>query len=165
MRPTFHLALLACALYATTSLAAGWSNDSDPKPDPDYSDALAANRLGQHERAVGLLQEYLERAPKDANGQNQLAYAYRKLGKLPEALRHYQLALNLDPKHRGAHEYLGEAYIAMGDLARAEAELQTLFQLCGPGCNEYAQLKAALDTAKATGTGIGTGGSTSSAGQ
>ena len=44
------------------------------------------------------------------------------------------MALQIDPKHRNAHEYLGEAYLQARDLDRAEAELRTLDSLCSVPC-------------------------------
>ncbi|MBS1173793.1 MAG: tetratricopeptide repeat protein [Proteobacteria bacterium] len=58
-----------------------------------------------------------------------------------DAFRHYDKALALDPKHRGAHEYIGEAYLIAGDLAKAEEHLAILDKLCFFGCEEYSELK------------------------
>ncbi|MEO7728595.1 MAG: hypothetical protein ABIS45_15175, partial [Burkholderiales bacterium] len=46
----------------------------------------------------------------DADVYNPTGYANRKLGKYDEAFRNYKLALQKNPDHRGAHEYVGEAY-------------------------------------------------------
>ena len=35
-------------------------------------------------------------------------------------------ALGVNPKHKGAHEYLGEHYLRMGDLPKAEGQLKIL---------------------------------------
>ena len=37
--------------------------------------------------------------------------------------KHYNEALRLDPKHRGAHEYIGEAYLMVGNVAKAKEHL------------------------------------------
>ncbi len=55
--------------------------------------------------------------------------------------RHYNEALRLDPKHRGAHEYLGEAYLLSGNLPKAKEHLARLDKLCTFGCEEYSKLK------------------------
>lgn len=34
-------------------------------------------------------------------------------GQLDLAFKHYQRALQLDPRHLGAHEYIGEAYLML----------------------------------------------------
>jgi len=42
--------------------------------------------------------------------QNYLGFAYRRAGEMKQAFEHYERALKLNPRHRGAHEYVGEAY-------------------------------------------------------
>jgi tetratricopeptide (TPR) repeat protein len=80
-------------------------------------------------------------SPRDADAWNELAHAYRKSGDLDNAFKGYEKALRIDPKHRNAHEYLGEAYLQAGDLARAEAQLRNLDKLCFLPCEQYADLK------------------------
>ena len=58
--------------------------------------------------------------------------------------RHYNEALRLDPKHLGAHEYLGEAYLQTGNVDKAKEQLRTLDKLCFFGCKEYTMLKTAV---------------------
>jgi tetratricopeptide (TPR) repeat protein len=86
-----------------------------------------------------------------------MGYAYRKLGDYHRALAHYQQALDLNPHHRGALEYLGELYLAMGCLAQANEVLARLETACRriagdaakgdwqTGCGEWQELKAAID--------------------
>jgi hypothetical protein len=57
---------------------------------------------------------------------------------------HYNEALRLNPKHRGAHEYLGEAYLMTNSLAKAKEQLAALDKLCFFGCEEYSDLKKAI---------------------
>jgi hypothetical protein len=59
-------------------------------------------------------------------------------------MRHYQQALTLNPRHRSAHEHLGEAYLVYGDLPKAEEHLATLEQICLIPCEEYDDLKRAI---------------------
>jgi hypothetical protein len=59
-------------------------------------------------------------------------------------MQHYQQALTLDPRHRSAHEHLGEAYLAQGDLAKAKEHLASLEQICLIPCDEYDDLKRAI---------------------
>ena len=54
----------------------------------------------------------------------------------------------LDPKHRGAHEYIGVAYVQMGQADKAREHLVALEKICGPRCEEYRDLKRALEAAK-----------------
>ena len=73
-----------------------------------------------------------------------LGYAYRNLGRLDEAFKHYEIALRLNPRHRGAHEYIGEAYLMAHDLPRAEEHLAMLQQICLIPCEEHADLARAI---------------------
>jgi len=50
--------------------------------------------------------------------------------------KHYNEALRIDPEHRGAHEYLGEAYLMVGNLAKAKEHLAVLDKLCFFPCDE-----------------------------
>jgi hypothetical protein len=47
----------------------------------------------------------------------------------------------LNPRHRGAHEYIGEAYLMAGDLAGAQKHLDALRKLCLLPCDELADLE------------------------
>jgi len=71
-------------------------------------------------------------------------YAYRQSGQLPLAFKHYQRALQLDPRHRGAHEYIGEAYLMANNLTKAEEHLAALQRICLIPCEEYDDLKKAV---------------------
>jgi len=73
--------------------------------------------------------------------QNYLGFSYRKLGQLDAAFEHYRRALELNPRHRGAHEYAGEAYLMIGDLARAEEHLAALRRICLLPCEELGDLE------------------------
>jgi lipoprotein NlpI len=58
--------------------------------------------------------------------------------------KHYNQALSLDPKHRGAHEYIGEAYLMVKNSAKAKEHLAQLDKLCLFSCQEYTDLKNAI---------------------
>jgi cytochrome c-type biogenesis protein CcmH/NrfG len=60
--------------------------------------------------------------------------------------RHYNEALRIDPQHRGAHEYIGEAYLMTGNVAKAKEHLAQLDILCRAGCAEQAKLKKEITT-------------------
>jgi tetratricopeptide (TPR) repeat protein len=46
--------------------------------------------------------------------------AYRNAGDLNRAFAEYEQALRLDPQHKGAHEYVGEAYVIARNIPKAE---------------------------------------------
>lgn len=93
----------------------------------------------------------------NADWNNLMGYSHRK-AKTPDlaaAERHYDAALRLDPRHRGALEYSGELYLQKGELARAEGRLATLSQVCGR-CEEQQQLAQAIAGFKAPGAKVST---------
>jgi hypothetical protein len=61
---------------------------------------------------------------------------------------HYERAIDLDPRHRGAHEYIGETYLLVGDLAAAQRHLEALRGICLLGCEELTDLQEAIDRYK-----------------
>jgi Flp pilus assembly protein TadD len=81
---------------------------------------------------------------------NLLGYSLRNMGDYPQARTYYAKALDFDPNHRGAHEYLGELYIKTGEIDKAKAMVVKLEILCPGGCEELADLKK--DVAEATGS-------------
>ena len=90
--------------------------------------------------------------PFRADAQRQLApRLLGKTGALDKAFLHYDKALAIDPKHLGAHEYLGEAYLMAGNLPKAEEHLKILDGLCFLPCDEYTKLKKVVAGYKATG--------------
>jgi tetratricopeptide (TPR) repeat protein len=68
-------------------------------------------------------------------------FANRKLGNYSEAIGFYSAALKLDPKHRGANEYLGEYYVEMGQMGKAKAQLVKLDKICVFGCEQAEELR------------------------
>ena len=91
--------------------------------------------------------------PASADWNNLMGYSLRK-SKTPDldgAERYYNEALRIDPRHRGALEYSGELYLIKGDLATAEKRLAVLDKACTFGCEEYTDLKKAIERYKASG--------------
>lgn len=146
------LALLAPPAFAAGGGGGGGGGAGDTErvnADPDLNAGMAALKTEQWDKATVRLNAYLQRRPNDADAWNELAHAYRKTGDLDNAFKGYARALQIDPKHRNAHEYLGEAYLQAGDLARAEAELHTLDSLCFLPCEQYKDLQEEVRRYKA----------------
>lgn len=99
--------------------------------------------------AVDALAAFTRANPSNADGFNLLGYSYRHLKRYDESLTAYNKALALDPKHRGAHEYIGEAYIQLGQLDKAKVHLDALDKICTFSCEEYRDLKKAYEAALA----------------
>jgi len=79
--------------------------------------------------------------PDHADLKNHLGYSYRDLRQLGAAFEHYRRALELNRRHRGAHEYAGEAYRMIGDLARAKEHLDALRRIYLLPCEELGDLE------------------------
>ncbi len=144
--------VLALALAPSVARAAGDSEPA-PKKDANYVAAEKAVKAADYRGAIVLLDKVVGADPQNANAFNYLGYSHRKLGDFDSALGHYQQALKLNPNHRGAHEYLGELYLRMKDLARAQQHLDRLDDICTFGCEEYTDLKKAIQAYKAKHTG------------
>jgi Flp pilus assembly protein TadD len=112
--------------------------------DPDFAAGKRAIGASDWDGAIKALKNASLRDAPNADIQNYLGYAYRRVGQFGPAMWHYQRALSLDPRHRSAHEHLGEVYLAQGDLAKAKEHLTDLERICLIPCNEYADLKRAI---------------------
>lgn len=151
IRQRAAIAILAAAMSATSvapGLAAGGSSDRPSTPakraNPDFENAKAAIANKQYANAIGWLQRVIAAEPGNPEAYNLMGYATRKSGNPAGSLQYYQQALSLDPKHLGAHEYIGEAYLMLDQPQRAEEHLARLDQLCTFGCKEHRELKAAI---------------------
>jgi Flp pilus assembly protein TadD len=139
------VALVAC--LAGTAMAAGTPSEAPPpgKPvDQDYALAQKAIKAKDWAQASELLKKAASRRDSDADVYNLLGFAERNQGHMDAAFAYYEKALRLDPKHRGAHEYVGEAYLMVGNLPKAEEHLAALDKLCAPSCEEYRDLKKSI---------------------
>ena len=81
---------------------------------------------------------------QDANVENLLGFSYRMLGQYQQAFSYYDRALAIDPMHKGALEYEGEAYLETHQLPKAETNLATLKRACAGGCAEVTRLEQAI---------------------
>ena len=130
-----------------TSMAA----DTAPmKSDPVWlTEARASIKAEKYNQAIQQLQAANETSSADWN--NLMGYSLRK--KQPPDLvgaeKYYQAALKIDPTHRGALEYYGKLKLINNDLPGAEALLARLDKACTFGCEEYSDLKGAIQKYKA----------------
>ncbi len=139
--------LLSAAIAAFAPIAAADAVETDPdlaKRDEDYAAARRAADSKNWADAVRLYERALKRYPDQADLQNNLGYAYRNLKQYDLAFEHYKRAIEIDPRHRGAHEYIGEAYLMTGDLASAEKHLAALREICLLPCEEASDLERAV---------------------
>ena len=142
--------ILGLALTYGNAMAAGTSStrSSHSRVSPEFKAGKKAVKKRDFQSAISYLTKALEKDPNNADIQNLLGYSYRKLGDTEKAFKHYEIALRINPKHRGANEYLGELYLETGQLAKAEERLEVLDKACTWGCEEYDDLKEAIEKYK-----------------
>ena len=140
---TLFILLLSQAAWPAASM-------SEPTVDPELQKGQALIEQQDWRAAVAVLDNYTHAHPTSADGFNLLGYGYRHLKRYDDALAAYEKALALDPNHRGAHEYIGEAYLQLGQLDKAREHLDALDRLCFFSCEEYRDLKRAYEAALRT---------------
>ena len=150
----FAVVCTALALLSSSNvaLAAGEVSSSQPSVAERLTDARKAIDSGKWSTASSELTVSLREEPRNADVHNLLGYYNRKKPQpdLAKAFEHYNIALKIDPKHKGAHEYLGEAYLIDKKPAEAEKLLASLETICGnKTCEEYKDLAGAIAKYKA----------------
>jgi Tfp pilus assembly protein PilF len=116
-----------------------------------------ANARGAIERkdwdaAMRELNVAVRESPQDADVHNLMGYTYRKRASpdMVKAYEHYNMALKINPQHKGAHEYIGEAYLVDRKPQEAEQHLAELERICGGrSCEEYQDLAKSIAEFKA----------------
>jgi Flp pilus assembly protein TadD len=163
----FALVLVVGLLLAAGPvLAAGGGGSRKSTKDTNYTQAEKLVKDGKYADAIPLLNKAVKANPKSADAYNYLGYSYRQLGQFDSAMEYYNTALSLQPKHLGANEYyntalslqpkhlganeyLGELYLQLGEVDKAEERLAVLDKECFFGCEEYSDLKQAIAEYKA----------------
>lgn len=143
----YVMAFVMSLVLVSAVMAAGSSSSSSSstqRKSVDYENGVKAVNSADYIKAIKLLSKVVAAKPKDADAWNYLGFSNRKLKRFDLALDAYQKALAINPKHRGAHEYLGELYLQTDDLANARKHLKRLDKICFFGCEEYDDLKAAI---------------------
>lgn len=146
-RPPLRAAalLLGAVLLLPQALKANLGG-SDAAPDNRLEEARDLIARQEWQKAAQRLEMLVIATPDSADAHNFLGYTYRRMGNLDGAFREYAEALRLDPRHKAAHEYVGEAYLLAGKPARAEEHLAILRTLCSPlPCEEAKELRRAVD--------------------
>jgi len=142
-----HRLLLAICLWVCTFTFAADTSPPSPR-DTELEKAKTAIARKDWAAAQAVLEPYTVNNPRSADGFNLLGYSLRNQKKYDDSLVAYKQALSLDPKHRGAHEYIGIAYVQMGQLDKAKEHLASLDKICPFSCEEYRDLKKAIAEAK-----------------
>jgi Flp pilus assembly protein TadD len=137
--------LAAIVTFAPIAAADPVDTDSDlAASDEDYAAGKRAADKKDWAEAARLFQRAELRHPDDANLQTMLGFSHRNLKQYDLAFKHYRRAIELDPRHRGAHEYIGEAYLMTGDVAAAQKHLAALKEICLLPCEELTDLERAI---------------------
>jgi len=144
-RSALAAAALALLLRAAGAVQSDDADDQALLADADYGAGLAALKADDAATALRHFQSALKRFPDAANLHNELGFTHRKLRQLDKAFEHYKRALTIDPRHRAAHEYIGEAYLLVGDVPSAEKHLAALRSICVLPCPEVNELQMAIE--------------------
>jgi tetratricopeptide (TPR) repeat protein len=140
------IVLLALSMQAHGAGGGGDSGTVAAPADPVIEAANAATDRKDYAAAAAILRDALAKTPDNPDYHNLYAYALRK-GANPNmdlVFTHYNEALRLNAKHRDAHEYIGEAYLMVGNLGKAKEHLAQLDKLCFFPCSQYTDLKKAV---------------------
>ena len=114
--------------------------------------AREAIQAKDFKKSIAELTLAVQEHPGNAELHNLLGYSYRKQATpdLQRAFEQYRLALKFDSEHRGANEYIGEAYLMDKKPAKAEEHLAKLKSICGnTTCEEYQDLAKSIADYKA----------------
>ena len=127
-------------IYSTNSFTAGTDSSTEVVKPSSYQDMLKLIKNEKYSEAIKGLEKILEqnKYKQDPDILTHYAFALRKTKNFPKAEEYYLKALSINPKHRGALEYIGELYV---DTKRLELANATLKKLENCRCEEYAELK------------------------
>lgn len=147
MRPRTMTWLAAGALAAAVfgATPAAFAVDTVTSRDaPDLTKVRASIKAKDFAAARAELMGMIDGGIQHADVYSLMGFTTRNLGDFKTALTYYGKALDFDPDHKGAHEYLGELYVKSGDMAKAAEQLRILEKLCPSGCEEREDLEQAI---------------------
>ena len=149
------LILLVLSFHLNFAYAAGTSNDDKDEVSLYKSGkklVLRAKKLEKKNKvekakklylkAYGKFEKAYAKDKKNADILNYLGYTLRKTGDFEKAETYYLKGLELDAKHLGINEYLGELYLQTGRIELAKNRLEVLK---GCKCEEYEELKELIE--------------------
>jgi Flp pilus assembly protein TadD len=135
--------LALCALPALVSPVRGVDTPTTREA-PDLTAVRAKIKAKEFKAAIADLNVMIDKGVQHADIYNLLGFSLRKSGDLKTAYTFYKKALDFDPEHKGALEYLGELYVETGELAKARQNVVLLQKLCPQGCEELEDLEKAI---------------------
>jgi tetratricopeptide (TPR) repeat protein len=110
---------------------------------PDLTSVRAKIKAKDFKGALAELTPMLA-THQDADVYNLMGFSLRKSGDYKQAYTFYRKALEFDPAHKGALEYLGELYVETGQIDKAKENVALLKMLCPGGCEELEDLEEAI---------------------
>lgn len=116
---------------------------------PDLTSVRAKIKAKNYAAALAELRELVEDT-QQPDVYNLLGFTLRKTGDFKTSLAYYLKALELQPDHKAAREYLGELYVETGNMAKAKEQLAILAKLCPGGCEEREDLQKAISAKSAS---------------
>ena len=131
---------LASTLVSAPALAVDNIESTDA---PDLTSVRAKIKANDYAGALAELRDLAEDT-QQADVYNLLGFTLRKTGDYVTSLSYYRKALDLQPDHKAAREYLGELYVETGQMEKAKEQLAVLVKLCPTGCDERADLEKAI---------------------
>jgi Flp pilus assembly protein TadD len=137
---------LAPALVPAPAFAVDNMESTDA---PDLSSVRAKIKANDYAAALAELRDLAEET-QQADVYNLLGFTLRKTGDFKTSLTYYTKALELQPDHKAAREYLGELYVETGNMAKAKEQLAILAKLCPGGCEEREDLQKAISAKSAS---------------
>ena len=149
------LLVLLLLISFNVSGAGTESSSSDATITPDQVNSLyelAEKHINnkKYDKSLKLLKKLTKRedlGTRRADIYNLLGFSYRKLEnpELDKSFAAYMMALEIDPEHAGAHEYLGELYLMRDQKNQAMRMLSKLENLVGKNAEEYNDLLQAIE--------------------
>ena len=98
-----------------------------------------------YKKAIKSLLEANNQDPTNPDILNFLGFSHRKIGDYDNAEIYYALGLEIDPKHVGINEYMGELFVVTNRMDEAKKRLAVL-ENCN--CKEYNELKQVIEGTK-----------------
>ena len=134
---------VAAGSLAATALPALAVDNMETTDAPDLTSVRAKIAAKDYAGALDELRGLAE-DNQQADVYNLMGFTLRKTGDFKTSLTYYTKALELQPDHKAAREYLGELYVETGDMDKAKEQLASLTRLCPAGCEELDDLQKAI---------------------
>src|SRR5262245_50302237 len=124
----FFAGLLVGAVLAAGAPALAVDN-MNSKDAPELTLVRAKIKAKDFKAAIVELNGMIDNGVQHADVYNLLGFSLRKSGDHKQAYTYYRKALDFEPEHKAALEYLGELYVETGQLDKAKENVALLQKL------------------------------------